>query len=121
MGKNYDNTELKSEHGKIPTFLLLVYAALIIWAVYYALAIKGPSYADYDYQPVAAVKVNGGDLYRSQCAGCHGSQVEQLAIKAGSPEAFAIFISNPGVKVGAMAGIQLDEEQIKGLQEFIYE
>jgi mono/diheme cytochrome c family protein len=122
MGNNdYDHTELKSEHNKIPIFLLLVYAVLIIWAVYYALTIKGPSYADYDYRPVTAGKANGGDLYQAQCAGCHGGKVEQLAVKAGSREAFAAFMSDPGAKVGAMAGLKLSQEQVEQLQEFIFQ
>ena len=63
---------MKTGHGKIPKFLVFVYALLGIWAVTYAIA-AGP--LDERETVAAGVSVETGKGLAGQCLACHGADL----------------------------------------------
>jgi cytochrome c550 len=62
---------MKQGHGKVPRFLIIVYAVLAVWAVYYAIAAKGID--ETNAAPTSGVSAEQGKVLMGQsCAICHG-------------------------------------------------
>lgn len=64
---------MKQGHGKVPRFLIIVYAALACWAVFYALTAKGIDETASAGGNNAGVSAEAGKVLMGQsCALCHG-------------------------------------------------
>lgn len=63
---------MEQGHGKIPKFLVFVYAFLGIWAVAYAIG-AGP--LDERETIAAGVSVEAGKALAGQCLACHGADL----------------------------------------------
>ncbi|MED0671979.1 cytochrome c [Aneurinibacillus aneurinilyticus] len=64
---------MKQGHGKVPRFLIVVYAVLAIWAVGYALTVKGIDERPADGEAAQGVSAEVGKGLSSQCLACHGA------------------------------------------------
>lgn len=70
-------SDIKVAHGKVPKFLKFVYAALAVWAVYYALT-ASPINDRQEASPTAAPTAEAGaDIFSTTCAGCHNPTSER--------------------------------------------
>lgn len=65
---------MKTGHGKIPKFLVLVYAFLGIWAVAYAIA-AGPLDERDTMAAPQGVSAEAGKGLAGQCLACHGADL----------------------------------------------
>lgn len=65
---------MKQGHGKIPKFLIFVYAFLGVWAVVYAIA-AGPLDERDTMAAPQGVSVETGKKLAGQCLACHGTDL----------------------------------------------
>lgn len=65
---------MKQGHGKIPKFLIFVYAFLGIWAVVYAIA-AGPLDERDTMAAPQGVSAEAGKKMAGQCLACHGTDL----------------------------------------------
>ena len=64
---------MKQGHGKVPRFLIIVYAVLAVWAVYYAIAAQGID--ETTSANTSGVSAEAGKALMSQsCTICHGPE-----------------------------------------------
>ncbi|MBN6186540.1 cytochrome c [Aneurinibacillus sp. BA2021] len=64
---------IKQGHGKVPRFLVVVYAVLAIWAVGYALTVKGIDERPAGGEAAQGVSAEVGKGLSGQCLACHGA------------------------------------------------
>lgn len=65
---------MKQGHGKIPKFLIFVYAFLGVWAVVYAIA-AGPLDERDSMASAQGVSAEAGKQLAGQCLACHGTDL----------------------------------------------
>jgi cytochrome c550 len=116
---------MKQGHGKVPRFLIIVYAALACWAVFYALTAKG---IDETKPANAATGVSadaGKTLMGTNCALCHGQNFKggmgpTLAgvVDAKGEEYVIGMMKNGGVTMPAIAKQNnWNDDQVKSVIE----
>lgn len=67
---------MKQGHAKVPRFLILVYAALAVWAVFYALTAQGIDERKSFAANNNKVDATAGKALTSQCIACHGADLK---------------------------------------------
>lgn len=93
---------MKQGHGKVPRFLIIVYAALACWAVFYALTAEGIDETA-SAGPTTGVSAEAGKVLLGQsCALCHGQNMKGglgptlVGVVEAQGEEFVIDILNNG-------------------------
>jgi cytochrome c550 len=72
--KHFDEVMgMRQGHGKVPRFLIVVYAVLAVWAVGYALTVKGIDERPAGGQAAQGVSAEVGKGLSGQCIACHGA------------------------------------------------
>lgn len=124
---------MKQGHGKVPRFLILVYAVLAAWAVFYALTAKGiddTKTVNAQNPKGSAVSADEGKkLATAQCAACHGANFKGsigptlvgVTTAPGKGEAYIEgMMKNGGATMPAVAKLNnWNDTQVKSIVEYM--
>lgn len=70
-------SDIKIGHAKVPNFLKLTYATIIVWSMYYVASATPINDRVEGGQSVSATPEAGKEIFSVSCAGCHNATAER--------------------------------------------
>lgn len=121
-------SDIQVAHGKVPKFLKFIYAALAVWAMYYALT-ASPINDRVEVSPSAAPTAEAGaDVFSTSCAACHNVTADRkigpglLGVHERlGDEGLDLVLHNgrPDKGMPAPPSLNLNENQIQSLKLYL--